>query len=144
MTVTYSVVADIMTADVTTISPRDTLEFVEEAMEMFRFRHLPVEEDGRLLGVLTHRDVLRTAASSLVTGAEKSTEKLRRRHPVADVMTRNVKTVGPDMRLAEAAKILADEKIGCLPVVDDGKLVGIVTEHDFVRLAAKLLGQADG
>ena len=134
-------VADIMTADVTTISPRDTLEFVEEAMEMFRFRHLPVEEDGRLLGVLTHRDILRTAASTLAAGHEKSTEKLRRKHPVSDVMTRNVKTVSPETRLADAANILADEKIGCLPVVKDGKLVGIVTEQDFVTLAAKLLAE---
>ncbi len=135
----YTTVADIMTADVTTISPRDTLEFVEEAMEMFHLRHLPVEEDGRLLGVLTHRDILRTAASVFAAGHEKSTEKLRRKHPVADIMTRQVRTVAPTTSLREAADILLGEKIGCLPVVEDGKIVGIVTEHDFVALSAKLL-----
>ncbi len=140
MTESHSTVADIMTADVTTISPRDTLEFVEEAMEMFEFRHLPVEEDGRLLGVLTHRDVLRTAASAFASGHEKSTDKLRRRHAVSEIMTRDVRTVSPSTPLREAADILLAEKIGCLPVVDDGKLVGIVTEHDFVALSSKLLG----
>jgi CBS domain-containing membrane protein len=133
-------VGEIMTDDVTTISPRDTLEFVEEAMEMFKFRHLPVEEDGRLLGVLTHRDILRTAASTFAPGHDKSTEKLQRKHAVSDVMTRNVRTVSTSTPLGEAASILIGEKIGCLPVVDDGKLVGIVTEHDFVALAAKLAG----
>jgi CBS domain-containing protein len=134
-------VADIMTDNVTTISPRDTLEFVEEAMEVFRFRHLPAEEDGRLLGVLTHRDVLRTAASTLAAGNKVSTEKLQRRHTVADVMTRDVKTVAPDTPLAEAASLLHQERIGCLPVIADGKLVGIVTESDFVKLAARLLAE---
>jgi len=102
-------VADIMTADPQTISPRDTLEFVEEGMERFRFRHLPVEEDGRL-------------------------------HAVSEAMTREVKTVQPDTPLAEAAALLVEQKIGCLPVLDaQNQLVGIVTESDFVALSARLL-----
>lgn len=139
MAESYSKVADLMTADVTTISPRDTLEFVEEAMQVFRFRHLPVEEDGHLLGVLTHRDILRTAASTLAEGNAATTEKLHRRHTVGDVMTRDMKTVTPDTPLVEAGRILTATKIGCLPVVEEGRLVGIVTESDFVRLATKLL-----
>jgi CBS domain-containing protein len=119
-------VADIMTREVITLNEEDNLADLEYGMTRERIRHLPVVDGRKLVGLITHRDLLRAAASKLGGDAF-----------VARLMTRNPTTIRPDATLGDAARVLAESKFGCLPVIDaGGELVGIVTEHDFVKLFA--------
>jgi CBS domain-containing membrane protein len=133
-------VSDIMTQKVITLFEEDNLVGVEKGMSHFRFRHLPVVDSGKLVGLVTHRDLLRVAASSLELGGAQKTARLNESVFVRDVMQRNVVTVRADTPLAEAGQRMWDQKIGCLPVVaEDQTLIGIVTEADFLKLALSLL-----
>lgn len=134
-------VSDIMTQKVITLFEEDNLVGVEKGMSQFKFRHLPVVDSGKLVGLVTHRDLLRMAASSLELGGAQKTARLNETAFVRDIMQRNVLTVRADTPLIEAGKLMWDQKIGCLPVVtEDRTLVGIVTEADFLKLALSLLG----
>jgi CBS domain-containing membrane protein len=132
------VVADIMTKDVLFLQEEDNLSQIGQTMERFSLRHLPVVDRGRLVGLVTHRDVLRLAVSELSDNDQFRQERQRRLVEntfVAKIMTRRPRTVFPDTPVLEAAEILVESKFGCLPVVDSqGNLVGIVTEHDFLKL----------
>jgi CBS domain-containing membrane protein len=133
-------VGQIMSRDVLTLSEDQDLAHLETTMRLFRFRHLPVTDEGKLVGVVTQRDLLRIAGSSLLPHAGEQTQALQRRFRVRDVITRDVRTVRPDTPLAEAARIMNAEKLGCVPVVDGANVLrGIVTEADFVLLALRLL-----
>jgi CBS domain-containing membrane protein len=133
-------VKDIMSADVITLIEDETLAHAKRCMDRGRIRHLPVVRDGRLVGLVTHRDLL---AASFSIFAEVEPAEQRRIFvtvPVAEAMHRDVVTVGPDDSVAHAARILLDNKYGCLPVVGpESELVGIVTEADFLRLTVRLL-----
>lgn len=140
MTRTPSVVADIMTRDVVTLFERQSLEFLPETMRLFKFRHMPVVDDNRLVGLVSDRDLLRVSASSLLPASREQTQHLAQRFIVQDIMTREVTTVRADTPLTEAALLMEREKLGCLPVVEgENTLVGIVTEADFVTLSRHLL-----
>ena len=133
-------VAQIMSRDVLTLSEDQDLTHLETTMRLFRFRHMPVTDDGKLVGLVSQRDLLRIAGSSLLPNAGEQTVALQRRFHVQDVMTRDVRTVRPDTPLAEAARLMHAEKLGCLPVVDAANVLrGILTEADFVLLASRLL-----
>jgi CBS domain-containing membrane protein len=133
-------VADIMSTEVVTLIEDETLAHAKSCMNRGRIRHLPVVHDGKLVGLVTHRDLL---AASFSIFAEVEPAEQRRifvRIPVAEAMHRDIVTIGPETTVADAAKILLDNKYGCLPVVDDdGTLLGIVTEADFLRLTVRLL-----
>ena len=125
-----------MTQKVVTLFEEDNLTGVEKGMAHFKFRHLPVVDGGKLVGLVTHRDVLRVTASPLEHGAAARTEHLFASVFVRDVMQKDVVTVRPDTPLLDAGRIMLDGKLSCLPVVDDDKtLLGIVTEGDFLKLA---------
>jgi len=133
-------VGDIMSTDVITLIEDETLAHAKSCMDRGRIRHLPVVRDGRLVGLVTHRDLL---AASFSIFAEVEPAEQRRIFvtiPVTEAMHRDVVTVGPDDSVAEAARILLDNKYGCLPVVGrGGELLGIVTEADFLRLTVRML-----
>ena len=133
-------VKDLMSADLVTLGENDSLADAQRCMERGRIRHLPVVRDGKLTGLLTHRDLL---AASFSIFAEVDWQEQRRifsRILVKELMHRNVKTVPPDLSVAQAARILYENKYGCLPVVEeDGTLVGLITEADFLQLTLKLL-----
>ena len=133
-------VSDIMSTDVITLIEDETLAHAKSCMDRGRIRHLPVVRGRRLVGLVTHRDLL---AASFSIFAEVEPAEQRRVFvtiPVAEAMHRDVVTVRPDDSVAEVASILLDNKYGCLPVVDEaGDLVGIVTEADFLRLTVRLL-----
>jgi CBS domain-containing protein len=123
-------VGDLMTRKIYTIGPDDTLDKLEAQMIRFRFRHLPVVHDAKLVGLVSQRDLLKSAAQSAALDEVA----------VHRIMQTDVATVRQDESLIEAAHLMWEGKIDCLPVIDDdGTLVGIVTEADFVRLAAQLL-----
>jgi CBS domain-containing membrane protein len=131
---------EIMSKDVVTLEEAETLEFVEESMRALRFRHMPVVDRGRLVGLISHRDVLRVSASSLLPESQQQTKYFAKKFLVRDVMTRNVATVHPDTPLLEVASLMQKGKLGCVPVVEgENTLVGIITEADFVDLCARLL-----
>jgi CBS domain-containing membrane protein len=137
------VVSDIMTREVLVLSEEDNLRQIAEGMDRLSLRHLPVVDGTRLVGLVSHRDVLRLAVSALVAETpigRAREQRLEENAFIAKVMTRDPVTVAPDTPLAEAANILVRSKFGCLPVVDrDHNLVGIVTEHDFLKLLVRVL-----
>jgi acetoin utilization protein AcuB len=126
-------VKDIMHTATVTVSPEASLEEAYKLMQELRFRHLPVLEDGQLVGVVTDRD-LRLATSELVQ---------RPFHPdarVRDVMTEDPRTASPLDAVEDAARRMRELKIGCLPVVDGNQLLGIVTGIDLLDALLKLTG----
>lgn len=137
-------VSDIMTRQVIAIEPNSTLEPIEDGMRRFGIRHLPViDPDNRLVGVLSHRELMHAESSTLSADRAVRDEVILKRATVAHIMSREPITVTPDSSLQEAGKILLRYKIGCLPVVvEDNRLVGIVTRSDFVKLALHYVTQA--
>jgi CBS domain-containing protein len=134
------IAADLMTKDVVSLEESETLQFVEQSMRALRFRHMPVVDRGRLVGLISHRDVLRYSASSLLPHSKEQTHYLATKFLVRDVMTRDVAAVTPDTPLLEVASRMQKGKLGCLPVVNgENSLVGIITEADFVALCMRLL-----
>jgi CBS domain-containing protein len=121
-------VSDIMTRRVIYLREEDNLSRIVEGMEHFGLRHLPVLDGDKLVGMISHRDMLKILSS---------TERREEETFVASVMTRDPIAVAPDTPIAEAARTLLKARFGCLPVVDsDGNVIGIVTEHDFLKVVA--------
>jgi len=134
-------VSDLMTDKVFTLQRIDTLRDVRSLMDLGRIRHIPVvDEQGRFLGLVTHRDLLSFTVSKLANIEDVVQSELESSIMVGDIMRTDVATVSPDTTLKEAATILYKNKYGCLPVLEGEKLVGIITESDFLRLAIALLG----
>ncbi len=133
-------VADLMSTDLVTLTEDETLAHAQRCMARGRIRHLPVVRDGRLTGLLTHRDLLAASFSIFAEVEHNEQRRIFDTVGVIEAMHRDVVTVSPDLSVAQAASILLENKYGCLPVVDgDGILVGIVTEADFLRLTVRLL-----
>jgi len=132
-------VRDVMTTGPTTLKRNEKLTLADDIMQLGRIRHLPVidDDDGKLIGIVSQRDLLRGALAQALGYGEHGRRKLLDTLLVKEVMATEVATTSPDTLLADAARILAERKIGCLPVVDNGRLVGILTEGDFVALAAR-------
>lgn len=136
-------VAQVMTRQVITLGVDDTLEDVEEGMERFRFRHLPVVDDrGKLLGIITQRDLL--AFSSTPLSSDKiHRDMLIHKLPAKRIMRSEVTTVKASDSLLRAGRLMLEKKIGCVCVVDDErKLEGILTDTDFVRLTCEALAKS--
>ena len=131
-------VSDLMSTDVVTTGKNDVLSVADDLMKTHRFRHMPVlDEDGRLAGLVSQRDLLLNALVRALGFGTVAGDKMKGKIAVKEVMTNDVLTTTPHTPLGEAAGLMADRKIGCLPVVDNGKLVGILTEGDFVAAAAQ-------
>jgi CBS domain-containing membrane protein len=129
-----------MTTNVFTIKSDKHLRAVEEIMKWAHVRHVPVvHPDGRLAGVISHRDLMGAAISTLqvkISEAER-VQHLASSH-VSDLMHHPAATINPDERVQRAAHLMRSLKIGCLPVVEEGRLVGIVTEADLLGIVEKL------
>jgi CBS domain-containing membrane protein len=125
-------VSDIMIGSPVTLKPEDTLDLANDVISLGRIRHIPVMEDGRLAGLLSERDLLGVAAT--IYGLKhKSKTALLKSVLIKDVMKKNVITVVPETPIKEAAYLMADRKIGCVPVMSNGSLVGLVTTTDILR-----------
>jgi CBS domain-containing protein len=130
---------DLMTRKIFTIGPNDKLLHLEEHMEKFRFGHLPVVEDDKLVGLITHADLLHASASFLTQKA-KEIDEIVHSFPASRIMKRDIVKVRPTDSLADVAKVMWESKVGCVLVTDDSeRLVGIITEGDFIRLAHHFL-----
>lgn len=133
-------VGEVMTRKVVTITENDTLASLASGIERFRFRHLPVVDDGKLVGLVTHSDLLHASSSFLSSEAEQRNELIHKQ-PAKLIMQRDVVTVSAEDTLVDAAKLMWEGKFGCLPVVDDDDvLVGIVTQADFLKIFMRLAG----
>lgn len=128
----YQTVGQFMSTDLFTLRPDDLVDLAASVMDWRHIRHVPVEdEQGKLVGLITHRALLRL---------------LSRRHPpvngnailVRDIMVQDPLTVESTTPTLDAIELMRKERVGCIPVVDDGQLVGIITSYDFLEASAKL------
>jgi len=136
-------IKDIMTTDVFVLYANDTLELARSLMEIKYVRHVPiVDSEGHFVGLLTHRDLLALTISKLADIDEQEQDDLDRHIPIVKVMKTDVVTASPESDVLTAIAVLLKNKYGCLPVVSGKKLVGIVTEADFLKLTYDLLKSA--
>ena len=127
-------VSDLMTGNPETVFPDDELGEVYALMSERMIRHVPViDSDGNIEGVISHRDLIRTALYEFDDLTYLDQRDALKGMLVRDVMTTEPDTVAPDMPLSDAGRLLLDNKIGCLPVVEGNRLVGILTEADFIK-----------
>lgn len=126
-------VKDVMSASVVTVTPEQTLREAGELLRSKHIRQLPVVEDGRLIGIITDRD-LKRAMPSVLSGIDREEyDRILDDTRVAQFMTREPMTLTPDTPLKAAVRIFITQKIGALPIVDNTRLVGIVTQIDALR-----------
>jgi CBS domain-containing protein len=126
-------VKDIMTKEVSTLGRNDTLDIADDMMTLERIRHLPVLDEGRVVGVVSQRDLFRSALAAALGYGENAQKRLLRTIRVKEVMSEPPITVSPEATAKEAIRLMLERKIGCLPVVEGHTLVGIVTETDILR-----------
>jgi CBS domain-containing membrane protein len=124
-------IAQIMTTPVISLAADHSVSLATGIMNLKGVRHLPVTEQGRLIGLVSHRDLMAAQAAALAS-APGSDDELS--VPVGKIMKTDLATVSPQTRVLEAARIMLDHRYGCLPVVEDGRLVGIVTAIDMLQL----------
>ena len=130
--------SSITQADIVSIGMDESLKSALEVCTDRRIRHLPVvDENGALVGILTDRDIRYYLSPRLGTISENNSDRATLERRVHTAMVRNVVTGTPDMSLGAAAKKLLQDRVGCLPVVDDDhRIVGVVTTSDFLLLLA--------
>ena len=130
-------VSDLMTSEVATLQRNAMLSLAEQLMNLGRIRHLPVvDDDGELVGIVSQRDLFHSGLLRALGHGKHAAARVRDMLPVKEVMSTEVVTTTRDSSLEEAARLMFDKKIGCLPVVENGRLVGILTEGDFVAYFA--------
>jgi len=132
------VVREIMMGSPVTLKPEDTLDLANDVISLGRIRHIPVLSDGRLVGLLSERDLIGAAANQIFGLKQKSKSALLKSVLIKDIMKKKVVTVSPDTAIRDAAHIMATKKIGCVPVVSDGNLVGLLTTTDILRYVESL------
>ena len=133
------VVADIMTSNPVTVTPRNAIRTAVNLMREGGFRRLPVVDRGRLVGVITDRDLRRAANSPFVVREQWYDNFILDHIEVGSCMTPDPLTIEPAAPIAEATRLMRDHKIGGLPVIADGQLIGIVTETDLLDFLIELL-----
>lgn len=132
----YRCVEQVMSTDLFTVGPEEPIDLVAGVMDWRHIRHVPVEDtSGRLAGLISHRDLLRTVAGPLPGCPEPS-------RTARTVMKPDPVTVTPDTTTLAAMEVMRQAKVGCLPVVDSGRLVGVVTASDFLVIAYRCLRDA--
>ena len=127
----YKTVEQFMATDLFTVRPEDVLDLAANLMHWRHVRHVPVEDDeGKLVGIVSHRDLLELLALGKTGGASEIV--------VRDIMKTDLITVAPDFSSLEALNLMRDKNIGCLPIVKNERLVGLITAYDFLTVSSKL------
>ena len=129
----YQTAGQFMSTDLFTVQPHDIVDLAANIMDWKKIRHLLVEdEDGRLVGLLSHRALIRLVARGTRSGIGE--------HPtVSALMVKNPLTIGPDMPTLEVMKLMRERRVSCLPVLENDKLIGVITEADLIEVSSKLL-----
>lgn len=130
-----------MTPDVKTVSPETTLAEALSVCRTHRIRHLPVVSGDRLVGLVTDRD-LRLAVPPVWADRHEELQEALRKRTVGELMTSRIISASPDLPVEEAGKLLYENRIGCLPILEDNRLIGILTETDLLRAFVELFGTA--
>jgi CBS domain-containing protein len=129
----FQTVGQFMSTDLFTVRPDDLVDLVACMMDWKHVRHVPVEDDaGHLMGLVSHRDLLHLMAQG---SAKQSNDPVA----VKEIMTRNPMTVTPQTSTLTAIELMRQHHVGCLPVLEQERLVGIVTAYDFLTLSAELI-----
>ena len=132
-------VRDVMSTDVTTLLEDEVLLDATLVLARAGLRHIPVMNGERLVGVITSTDVKHYTPSILSGIPAEEYNRLMATTPISKIMTRNPITIEPDQTVFEAAGLLLDRRIGCLPVVENGTLKGIITTTDMLKVLLQLM-----
>jgi CBS domain-containing membrane protein len=133
----------LMSSGVATLDVNTTLNVADDLMQLKRIRHLPVVAAGRLVGLVTQRDLFLAGVSSVLNFRPRSEKEWLGRIKIEEVMTTDLVTITPEADIEEAVSRMLERKIGCLPVVAGDKLVGLLTETDCLRYLQRILSIAD-
>ncbi|MBI3780088.1 MAG: CBS domain-containing protein [candidate division NC10 bacterium] len=133
-------VMDRMRSSPVTIGRNDTLDHAMKTMETFKIRHLPVVEGDRVIGIVSDRDLKKVAPSPLDRDSAEEFLRFTSAVTIKEVMSKEVLTISPYCPIEEGAARMFKEKIGALPVVQDGRLVGIITETDVLGMLTDMMG----
>lgn len=137
-------VDEMMTANPHTLRETDSLHDAWHVMTEKHIRHIPIiDEAGNLKGLVTQRDILAATDPSLLNDAASEQGQKSSSIPLSELMIRDVTTIHQSDHLRQAALYMQSHKHGCVPVVADGRLVGILTDSDFVSIAINLLEQVE-
>jgi CBS domain-containing protein len=131
----YRAVQQVMSTDLFTVAPDEPIDLVASVMDWRHIRHVPVEDGGKLIGLISHRDLLRTLATPTVEHPELALT-------ARSLMTADPLTVTPATPTLTAMEMMREFGVGCLPVVEADRLVGIVTASDFLAISYRCLRQA--
>ncbi len=127
-------VDEIMSREPVTVGMDDDLHRVKDLFELYRFHHLLVLLGEKLVGVISDRDLLRASSPFFGRASERPQDVATLNRRVHQIMTRNLVVVAPETPVEDAARLMLDKRVSCLPVVtDDGRLLGIVTWRDQLR-----------
>ncbi len=134
-------VKDIMQTDLAILEFNDELSLADDIMKLGKIRHLPVADEGRLVGIISERDLFKASLTSAMSYEEKEKREFMKAVVVKDVMVGEVITISPEAGIEEAGQLMLEKKIGCLPVIEDENLVGLVTETDILEYYVNSKGQ---
>ncbi len=134
-------VRDWMTKEVVWVSGATSLREAADLMQVRKIRHLPVMDKNQLMGVVTDRDVRQAMPPRGASLESQDPQNVLDKVCVRDIMTARVVAVSPDVSIPKAADLMCRNKIGCLPVLDEEALVGIITESDILRAVAEEAGE---
>ncbi len=131
-------VKEIMMGSPVTLAPNDTLDLASDVISLGRIRHIPILDNGKLVGLISGRDLIGAAANRIFGLKQKSRSALLKNELIKDIMQKRVITVTPDTPIKDAAMLMANKKIGCVPVLSDGALVGLVTTTNVLHYVGSI------
>jgi CBS domain-containing protein len=132
------IVREIMMSSPVTLKPDDTMDLANDIISLGGIRHIPIVENGKLVGLLSARDLIGAAASQVFGLKQKTTSALLKTVLTKEIMKKRLITVEPQTEIKEAAHLMTHHKVGCLPVLNAGSLVGLVTTTDVLRYMSEL------
>ena len=135
-------VSDLMKTDVVTLAEEDSLDVAEQTMRFAKIHHLPVVDRlGKMLGMVAQSDILRAQVSVFADLSVSEDRAIKQEILAKDVMVKSLTTVSSDTTALQAARLLVGHEYSCLPVVEDDKIVGLLTDRDFLQLVIRALSE---
>ena len=130
-----------MVKEVATLDVNDELSLANDIMRLGRIRHLPVVDGLKLVGIISERDLFRSSLAQTLGYGNEATRNIMKAVRIKDVMVKQVITISPEAPACDAALIMVQQKIGCLPVVEGDRLMGLITETDIMLQYVRMCQQ---